>query len=97
MANNHKPMTTARVYEVLHMNWHLFNATLRTVNEAQAAQLLTGERQGRRRHIYLMRLYGKWSTMRERRERRELLQSVLERQAAYVGRATPARGEPRIG
>lgn len=67
-----------RLHKVLHMQWAMFNATLRGISERQAEQLLQMEREGRKRHLYLMRLYGKWSTMRKRRERRELLKAMLE-------------------
>jgi hypothetical protein len=72
-----KCLTSARLGQALHLPWNDFNTRLRSVSERQAEQLLQMERRGRHRHLWLMRLYGKWSTMREARERQELLQAVI--------------------
>jgi len=74
---DNKPVTSAHLRQALHLSWNDFNTRLRSISEKQAEQLLRMERTGRRRHLWLMRLYGKWSTMREARERHELLQTVI--------------------
>ena len=71
-------MNNTKLRQALQMQWAAFNAALRSVSEQEAERLLQLERRGRRRHLYLMRLYGKWSTLRERRERHELLQTAVE-------------------
>lgn len=76
MAENSKTLTRPQMAQALR-TWGGLNTLLRRVNEAQALQLLEEERSTRARHLYLIRLYGRYSTLRKHREKRELLQLIL--------------------
>ncbi len=64
--------------DILKVPWQEVNKRLRTVTEAQAAALLEAERRARRRPMYLVRFYGKFSMLRKQRERQELLKDMLK-------------------
>jgi hypothetical protein len=59
------------------LSWSEFNLALRDVTEQEAQKMLESERHSRKRSMYMLRLYGKFSMLRKRRERRELLKDML--------------------
>ena len=55
------------------VNWGILNAHLRTLeNPNDAWKLLVAERKGKRRIIFINRIYGRFSVLREALERKEL-------------------------
>ena len=54
-------------------NWVTLNSVVMDLEEAQVKALLDLEREGQRRPAFLLRLYGRYNTLRTRRERSELL------------------------
>lgn len=60
-------------YTYLLENWAALNASLMDLSEEQVETLLNEERSGQKRPAFLLRLYGRFNTLRTQRERRELL------------------------
>jgi hypothetical protein len=56
-----------------HITYEELVESLKTVTEAQALALLKEERKGPNRPSFVRRSYGKYSMLREKRERTELL------------------------
>lgn len=56
-------------------NWATLNARIHECSEEECADLLARERLGKRRATFLLRLYGRFNTLRTTRERQELLGS----------------------
>lgn len=54
-------------------NWQVLNEKIKTLPEEQVEQLLNIERKGQRRAQFLLRIYGRYNTLRTIRERRELM------------------------
>lgn len=67
-----KKTKTKVVDEALLRSWQGLNAHIRELTEVQALSLLEMEKKGKRRLGFLMRLYGRFNTMRTIRERQEL-------------------------
>lgn len=59
--------------EYLLENWASLNDSIMELEEAQVQRLLEQERTGQRRPAFLLRLYGRFNTLRTKRERTELL------------------------
>ena len=53
--------------------WETLNAKIKQLSEEEVEQLLKLERTGQRRTQFLLRLYGRYNTLRTVRERRELM------------------------
>ena len=53
-------------------SWQGLNKHIKTLTEAEAGDLLEAEKKGKRRLGFLMRLYGRFNTLRTIRERQEL-------------------------
>lgn len=54
-------------------NWQALNEGIKELTEEQVEKLLTQERNGLRRTQFLLRLYGRYNTLRTVRERKEIL------------------------
>lgn len=54
-------------------NWQVLNKYISKITEEQAWALLNNERADKKRPQFLLRLYGRYNTMRTQRERSELL------------------------
>lgn len=59
------------------LNWRSLNANVAKLDEKTAERLLTNEIKHRRRKQFILRLIGRWQMMRDRREREEIMQEVL--------------------
>lgn len=53
-------------------NWKSLNAALKKLSEKQLSDLLASEKRDDKRPTFLARIYGRYSRVREMRERREL-------------------------
>lgn len=53
-------------------SWRVMNKKLSTYDEAQCKALLAAEQAGERRVPFLNRIYGRYATLRAKRERAEL-------------------------
>lgn len=54
-------------------NWELLNKALMQMTESECEALLKEERRGAARSSIMNRIYGRYSTLRAERERRDLL------------------------
>lgn len=54
-------------------NWIGLNKGLKQLNEEEAKELLEVERKGQKRQSYLLRIYGRYNTLRTKRERKQLM------------------------
>ena len=54
-------------------SWQKLNAALPKMREVQLENLMAREKLTKRRTLYLLRIYGRYSVVRAERERRELL------------------------
>lgn len=54
-------------------NWKALNTRIKTISEEECEQLLTLERQGEARPQFILRIYGRYNTLRTLRERKELM------------------------
>lgn len=54
-------------------NWKTLNDNIKQLSEEEIEQLLKLERKGERRTQFLLRLYGRYNTLRCVRERKEIL------------------------
>ena len=54
-------------------SWDELNRRLKKMTEAECAALLEAEEAGRARTSFLIRIYGRFNTLRTQRERRELI------------------------
>lgn len=54
-------------------NWQALNDGIRSLSEDHVKQLLELEKSGQRRTQFLLRLYGRYNTLRTVRERKELM------------------------
>jgi len=65
------PRNTNKVPELV--NWQTLNDHLRTLTiPGDAWKLLLAERKGKRRSVYINRIYGRFTVLREAVERKEL-------------------------
>lgn len=58
---------------ILLESWAALNKGISKLNEQEAKALLDAERKGQQRHSFLLRIYGRYNTLRTKRERKELL------------------------
>lgn len=54
-------------------NWATLNDNIKKLTEQQVKDLLDVERKGEKRTQFLLRLYGRYNTLRTVRERKELM------------------------
>lgn len=54
-------------------SWKSLNDNIKDLDEDQVKELLDKEREGKKRTQFLLRLYGRYNTLRTIRERKELL------------------------
>lgn len=54
------------------VTWRDLNRHLQTISEEDCLALLREEQRGKRRQSYVMRLYGRYTQLREQRERADL-------------------------
>lgn len=60
------------------LTWTSLNAKLKEVSEKEAADMLTHERKGKRRLQFMMRMHGRFNSLRTARERKEIAQSAAD-------------------
>lgn len=58
--------------EILDQNWRDINKKIMEMNEEELKKLLETEQQNKKRIQYLLRIYGRYNTLRTERERNEL-------------------------
>ena len=66
-------------------NWHILNKTLRTFTEADCKNALNRELVGNRRKDIAIRLHTRYCSLRQERERNEIIASVTDVPAFLVG------------
>lgn len=54
-------------------NWSTLNEHLHDLTEQQCSELLKKEKKGKKRVAFLIRIYGRFNTLRTERERLELV------------------------
>lgn len=54
-------------------NWTNLNKNINNLSEKECAEALQKEKKGERRLTFLLRLYGRFSVLRMKREREDLL------------------------
>lgn len=54
-------------------NWAILNDNIKRLPENEVKKLLDKERKGLKRTQFLLRLYGRYNTLRTLRERKELM------------------------
>jgi hypothetical protein len=52
--------------------WRALHEVINTLNEEECFNLLEDEKKFGRRRLFLQRIYGRWSKLRDRREAKEL-------------------------
>lgn len=58
--------------------WEVLNNNIKNKTEEELKALLNVERKGKKRTQFLLRIYGRYNTMRTVRERRELMAETAE-------------------
>lgn len=76
MASDTKLLSEDAVEELLG-DWQFLNEQLKTLSLPAVAQLLAAEVRGRRRQVYLRRLYGRYNKLRYAPELDALLKGLL--------------------
>ena len=77
-------MNDAQLDEAL-SSWHTINKALRTFTEADCKNALNRELVGNRRKDIAIRLHTRYCTLRQVRERNELIESLSDVPAFLVG------------
>ena len=62
------------------MNWTELNAAMKGMGEDQILELLTAERSGPRRKVFLERLHQRYTSLRASRERAEIMAEARQAQ-----------------
>ena len=62
------------------MNWTELNAAMKGMGEAEVLELLTAERSGERRKVFLERLHQRYTSLRASRERAEIMAEARQAQ-----------------
>ena len=57
-------------------DWTALNDALRTCTEAEAVTLLKNEQRGKKRRVFVLRIYTRFKRLRDARERDELLKKL---------------------
>lgn len=68
-----KPRRTRPVDEPALKTWKALNDFVRSATEAQCTHLITVERAGRKRKMFLLRLHSRFNLLRGRREKKALV------------------------